>query len=212
MQKQTIYTTFQTAFDHFNRRLFGNDLPPCIITLTRAHKKAFGFFWANKFERRDRSDYVDEIGMNPDLFVDRPDREILSTLVHEMAHLWQQHHGKTSRNGYHNREWANKMISLGLHPSDTGKEGGKETGQRMSHFIVARGAYDQAFGELLRDKFKLEWQSFVDVAEAAEKPKTESKVKFTCPQCEQNGWGKPDSYFLCGECSEPKRLVEMLSA
>jgi hypothetical protein len=30
----------------------------------------------------------------------------LSTLVHEMAHLQQNHFGKSSRTGYHNKEWA----------------------------------------------------------------------------------------------------------
>jgi hypothetical protein len=39
--------------------------------------------------------------------------------VHEMAHVWQHAHGKPSRNGYHNKEWAAKMDERGLIPSDT---------------------------------------------------------------------------------------------
>ena len=29
----TLYTALQSAFDHFNERLFGGLLPPCLITL-----------------------------------------------------------------------------------------------------------------------------------------------------------------------------------
>ena len=31
-----------------------------------------------------------------------------------MCHQWQQHFGKPSRNGYHNKQWADKMESVGL--------------------------------------------------------------------------------------------------
>jgi hypothetical protein len=36
-----------------------------------------------------------------------------------MVHLWQHHHGKPSRTGYHNKEWATMMKAVGLIPSDT---------------------------------------------------------------------------------------------
>jgi hypothetical protein len=29
-----------------------------------------------------------------------------------------------------------------------------------------------------------------------------SKVKYTCPTCEQNAWAKPDASLVCGECLE----------
>jgi hypothetical protein len=51
---------------------------------------------------------------------------VLSTLVHEQAHLWQHHFGKPGRGRYHNREWAAKMVEIGLIPSATGEPGGKQ--------------------------------------------------------------------------------------
>jgi hypothetical protein len=45
---------------------------------------------------------------------------ILSTLVHEMVHVWQETYGNPSRRGYHNRQWAEKMREVGLQPSSTG--------------------------------------------------------------------------------------------
>jgi hypothetical protein len=30
--------------------------------------------------------------------------------------------------------------------------------------------------------------------------KKSSKTKFTCPDCGQNAWAKPDALLICGEC------------
>jgi hypothetical protein len=30
--------------------------------------------------------------------------------------------------------------------------------------------------------------------------KKASKTKFTCPECGQNAWAKPDALLICGEC------------
>jgi hypothetical protein len=73
---------------------------------------------------------------------------ILSTLVHEMCHAWQQTYGKAPRRGYHDQQWAAKMREIGLPPSDTGEERGKETGQSMSHYIIPEGRYAQAYAKL----------------------------------------------------------------
>jgi hypothetical protein len=71
-------------------------------------------------------------------------------LVHEMAHVWQHAHGKRTRNGYHNKEWAAKMDELGQLPSDTGQPGGKRTGQKCSHYIAKVGPFAIACAELLK--------------------------------------------------------------
>jgi hypothetical protein len=34
-----------------------------------------------------------ELALNPDVFTGRSDELILSTLVHEMVHVWQETHG-----------------------------------------------------------------------------------------------------------------------
>jgi predicted SprT family Zn-dependent metalloprotease len=46
-----------------------------------------------------------ELALNPDEFIGRTDEMILSTLVHEMCHVWQQTYGKSPRRGYHDRQW-----------------------------------------------------------------------------------------------------------
>jgi len=32
--------------------------------------------------------------------------------------------------------------------------------------------------------------------------KEKSKVKYTCPQCKINAWGKPKLKLICGECTK----------
>ena len=103
----------------------------------------------SRFGTLDGEEITDEIALNPSHFRARTTEQNLSTLVHEMVHLWQHHFGKPSRTGYHNKEWAAMMKAVGLIPSDTGAPGGKETGQHVSHYIEADGAFDRACAELV---------------------------------------------------------------
>lgn len=197
------YAALQAAYDFFNRELFEQSLPQVLITLQRK-SGARGYFASKRFTSRRDSDQADELAMNPDHF-GRTDLEILSTLVHEMVHVWQYTHGKPGRARYHNREWATKMKEIGLYPSSTGIPGGKETGDRVSHYIIESGAYAKVYAQFAESSFDLHWQSqsrkiSVVPNGAYGKAKTASKTRFTCPVCFQNAWGKPDSVLLCGQC------------
>jgi predicted SprT family Zn-dependent metalloprotease len=57
--------------------------------------------------------------MHPGFMGLRSVEEVLSTLVHEMVHHWQQHEGTPSKSKPHNREWGSKMRSVGMVASDT---------------------------------------------------------------------------------------------
>jgi len=193
------YRAFQQAYDFFNKELFAGSLPPVLVTLQR-HAKARGYFSPERFTGRLEDTAVHELAMNPDCFTGRTDEEILSTLAHEMVHVWQQAHGTPSRRSYHNRQWAAKMKAIGLQPTDTGEAGGKETGQSVTHYIVAGGRYAQAYVKLKAQSFQLHWQSAP--AGSAAKAKKASKTKFTCTECGQNAWAKPDALLACYACYE----------
>jgi hypothetical protein len=92
------------------------------------------------------------------------------------------------------------MIEVGLMASDTGLEGGKQTGQHMTRDIVAGGAFDRAADELLATDFQLNWQSAAWSARS--RPKGKNKVKYTWPSCGQNAWAKPEASLVCGDCKE----------
>lgn len=193
---QAEYQAFQQAYDFFNTELFGGSLPDVLVTLQR-HAKAYGYFSPERFVGRTDREAAHELAMNPDHF-GRTDELILSTLVHEMVHVWQKTHGTTPRRNYHDRQWAAKMKEIGLHPSDTAAPGGKETGQSVSHYVIEDGAFAVAFAKLQTTGFKLRWQSRAD--DPTRKNKAASKTKYTCPSCGQNAWAKPAASLLCGEC------------
>ena len=215
VQNET-HKELQDAFKFFNKALFKNELPHCLITLNRKSKMAG--FYVNQLWAHTEGVLSDEITINPDLFAHVPLQEIMQTLVHEMAHCWQFHFGKPSRSGYHNQQWAKKMEDMGLMPSSTGKEGGKKVGQKMADYAIEGGPFLKELAKLEGKGFKINWtpQSLSRPrpapltegeaeGEAEEtKPKTKSKVKFTCPGCGANAWGKPSLMILCGADKECK--------
>jgi predicted SprT family Zn-dependent metalloprotease len=197
----TEYRGFQRAYDFFNAELFGGKLPGLLVTLQRKARSR-GYFAPEQFVARGGGDgVIHEIALNPDMFIDRTDEEILSTLVHEMAHVWQEHCGTPRRRAYHNKEWATKMETLGLMPSNTGEPGGKKTGQHMTHYIVSGGRYARAFASLKEQGYHLGWQA--SPRQEASAPKRASKTKFTCTSCNQNAWAKADAVIACGFCQQP---------
>ena len=151
----TLYTAMQLAFDHFNKRLFGGRLPHCLLTL-RSATRVYGYHHAGRFISPDGK-VLDELGMHPGFFTLQPIESVMSTLVHEMAHHWQNHAGTPSPSNPHNLEWAEKMISLGLHPSHTGLPGGRKTGRSMSDYILPEGPFLPVCRELLANGFSLPW-------------------------------------------------------
>jgi predicted SprT family Zn-dependent metalloprotease len=193
------YLTLEKCYEVFNKKFFESKLPSCIITLQRRNNCA-GYFAPQRFVGKvKKSNVIDEIALNPDAF-GRTDKEILSTLAHEMVHLWQAHFGlKQSRMAYHNKEWGNKMEEIGLVPSHNGAVDGKKTGQKMTHYIAKEGPFAVLVKEIT-GKYRIEWQSRVDLEGSKKKKVDSSKRKFVCPECEQKAWAKETAHLVCGDC------------
>lgn len=150
-----FYGLLSRAFDHFNQALFEGKLPRCLLTVQR-EKNTMGYFsaerWANSQGKR-----THEIAINPAYFAKHKLIEVLQTLVHEQCHLWQCEFGKPSRAGYHNKEWAAKMESIGLMPSHNGTMNGSKTGQTMSDYPVKGGEFIRACKALIAQGYELSW-------------------------------------------------------
>lgn len=198
--------SLQRAYDHLNEFLFDGTLSPVMLLLHR-HRGALGYFRPDAFSERGAEGFkVHEVALNPDTFRGRNDLEILSTLAHEQAHQWQQEYGKPPRKCYHDKQWANKMEEIGLMPSTTGQEGGKRTGQRVSHYIIPGGRFEVAAQKLLADGFRFA----LDGNPSLPIPAKKTKIKYTCEPCEVNAWAKPDVKLICGNCGSEMREAEEL--
>jgi len=205
------YDALDFAFDFFNKKRFRGELRHCLITVQR-RRTACGFFSPARFRSHDETDIADEIGLDPRYWgPPGTDTDNLSTLVHEMVHLWQHHYGKSGRGGYHNLQFFRKMGDVGLIASDTGAPGGKRCGQRMSHYIAAGGPFDRACAELLSGGFVI---PYVEIISQADKERRElmlrrlsraaSKTTYVCPNHVQvRAWGRPGLLLKCGLCEEP---------
>jgi len=190
-----LYDTLDKAFNHFNRTLFSGDLPPALITVARK-RGAHGYFWANVFkDRGEGKAKLDEICLNPD-GMNRDAAIVISTLAHEMAHHWQQHHGKPGKGPYHNKQWVEKMLEIGLQPISPN---GKGTGTKVGHEIIEDGAFEKSFATL-KDA-RLDWASVPRRGDV----RPQSRHKIVCPDCGQKVWGTDKNSLVCGECNVPMK-------
>jgi predicted SprT family Zn-dependent metalloprotease len=197
----------------FNEELFcGCRLPDLLVTLQR-RAKTRGYFAAERFHGRvDKDTVTHELALNPDVFTEQSDELILSTLVHEMTHAWQQTHGKVPRRGYHDKQWAAKMKEIGLWPSSTGDLNGKETGQNVSHYIIPDGAYASAYKKLAATGFRVNWESQPEADRRKRQVGRASKTKYTCRVCRANAWARPRSKLICGDCYLADQEITMMLA
>lgn len=216
MRKPTeqTYYELQQAYDYFNANLFNSELPECLLTLQRKSARVNGYFSPKRFVDINYQS-ADELAMNPIHFHERGTKAVLSTLVHEMVHVWQEHHGKPGRGKYHNKQWGKKMKEIGLYPSNTGEPGGKETGDQMTHYIMEDGKFLIMCDSMIKKGFILSW------AEDAPRPKDNpvdpegtttatvveivdksNRYKYSCVTCGLNAWGKRGLKIICGACKK----------
>lgn len=229
----TLASEFQAAYDFFNARLFNSELPDCIIVLCNNNKRTLGYYHKGQYVETTSGTRLDKISLNPQWFIERGIRCTLSTLVHEMCHLWAYNFlTPPPRAGYHCRRWGAKMKEVGLYPSTTGEEGGKEVGQSCSHYIIKGGPFDLACEDFLRESPGLTYihsiqfetgytplkvadyakensnleEAFSTVspyASGSVKTNKSNRIKYSCPNCKTNVWGKEGLSLRCGACESP---------
>lgn len=218
------YGALRLVYDHFNQELFEGQLADCMLTFTRK-RNTHGFLAPYRWSTHDAQEFaIHEISLSV-YTIGRPLIEVFSTLVHEMAHLWQFDFGSPSRGGYHNKEWANKMEEIGLMPSANGRPGGNRTGQNMTHYIIPDGPYVQAFNAMPPEylipftsieAFLTNQQEQEDEQPQGELQKgstgggavprtsttsSRKKTKYLC-SCNYSVYGKPGLMMTCNVCSE----------
>ena len=82
------FTKYQRLYDYYNKSLFGNKLPFCLLILSRNTARVCGHFSKDRWQD-EKGNKTHEINLNPVYMAAAKDIEICQTLVHEMVHLWQ---------------------------------------------------------------------------------------------------------------------------
>jgi hypothetical protein len=209
---QSQFKKLDSLFQYYNRVLFNSMLPECIISIWRG-KRYHGAFSTNKWKERGGETPIHEIVLNANT-MDRAEIKVHSTIIHEMVHLMLAANGRGSKYDYHTREWCAKMKELGLYPSSTGMEGGRETGRNLSQYVIPGGRFEKAF-EALRQKdaakvlipyVPLRKNVYAGVAAnrmvASGRPSRSGvKVAYECP-CGCKVWGKSGLHLHCNICNK----------
>jgi len=131
-------------FAYYNKKLFRGMLPPVLVGLVHSNKFEGAFIPNSWLKWKDRLRPVHQIVLNV-FTIGRDAKRFHSCLVHEMVHVYVQEFYGGASNGYHCKRFAAVMRYVGLQASDTGKHGGKETGYRMSDYVIEGGAFEKAF-------------------------------------------------------------------
>jgi len=215
---QTVCDELQGAISHFNIELFKGELDEskCMVTLDFSGKTHLGFYAQNRFANKE-GQLIDQISLNAKFVIGRSVKDVCSTIVHELCHYWERRYtAKPTKGAYHGKRWAEKMKEVGLHPSSTGQPGGDETGNRVSHYPIPGGRFEQVVEEMLKHGFAITWGAAADELhqqmngggdsdgnspgnDGDETPPDQSKgkVKFSCPKCNQNAWGAASLRLKC---------------
>ncbi|CAB1062156.1 hypothetical protein D1BOALGB6SA_6932 [Olavius sp. associated proteobacterium Delta 1] len=96
--------------DCFNTALF-KEQPAPVAGIFFYKMKVTTF--AQVLVERDGIELKEKIIINS-VHLNRPMWHILTTLLHEMVHIWQACYGKPSGSWFHNREFQNKMLEFGI--------------------------------------------------------------------------------------------------
>jgi len=111
-------------YDHVDlmrAELFGGQVPPVVLSFEVTDRRTLGHYHLMRTGLGVRW----ALNLNP-VHLARPVFEVLSTLLHELAHAWQHEHGTPSKPPHHNREFRDRCEAFGI-PTD---EGGHDLGVR----------------------------------------------------------------------------------
>lgn len=215
LDANATYDDIRAAFDHLNGALFAGELPVPLLTL-RGVRGSKGHFAPDRYTPHGgEGATVPEIALNPETFTGRTVAEILSTLVHEMCHLWDDCYGAPGAAPYHSKSWGARMLACGLQPvTSAGAE--VTCGPSLTHIIPedARGdAFRAALASLPRavhlwaDAYAADPEGRSVPAHVTKRREQKakrasaqraSKTKFTCPGCGMAAWAKPTASLACG--------------
>jgi hypothetical protein len=107
VERSEVLATLHYYLSRIVKRFFG-DLPLPALSLEPGRFGVLGSYC-----NQDGLALSHRININL-LHTDRPLAEVLRTIAHELGHLWQAVYGKPAKPPYHNKEFQQKMLEIGI--------------------------------------------------------------------------------------------------
>jgi len=206
-------------FKLLNARFFNGELERPVITIHTDHTGgAYGWITVGKVWISKDNAYFREINLCAE-HLNRPTERVITTLMHEMCHLYNLERGvqDTSRKfTYHNANFRDVAEARGLLVSQNPTYG----------WCITEPS--PAFTELVQKNcragcFKLErLKTYRDGTPRVTKPGTDGKEttvtrtkqasrKYICPDCSVSVRATKDVNIVCGDCSETMTFAQQNS-
>lgn len=194
-----VIQKLEEVFSIFNHRLYNGELEQPVITVAPdTTSGAYGWFTTWRAWEDGNSGYY-EINICAESLT-RPFKDIVGTLLHEMAHLYAQMNDikDTSRGGtYHNKRFKQIAEAHGLLIGNTEKYGWTDTSlsPETESFVEEMNFTGFAISRVI-------------VGKTENKKKTVS-IKYVCPNCGQSLRSTKELNLICGECTDEENIVRM---
>lgn len=186
----------KNIYDNLNRDYYEGKLPEVVITIQSSPKgKAYGWYAKDRWGiETDKEKAFDEINISAE-YLSRPIENIVSTLQHEMVHLYcamNDIKDTSNNNVYHNKKFKEEAEQRGLSIEKAQTIGWSVTTPTEEFIKYIKGL------SVDEDAFKF----FRKMPLGKEKTKKTAKktTKYTCPCCEVSVRGEPDLEIECKKC------------
>ena len=209
---QSAIDELQRAFKLLNERYFNNELEKPVITiLVDSTTGAYGWISASKVWSSKDNKWFREINICAE-YLNRPAVEVITTLMHEMCHLYNVQNGikDTSRAGtYHNEKFKTVAERNGLIVEKSEKYGycitkpGKELKELVKKNVRA-GCFKLERMKTYRDGTLKTTTKGEDGREKTTSRTKQSMRKYLCPSCGLIIRASKDvsGKIMCVDCKE----------
>lgn len=204
-----LYKKFQTIIDMIEQEFFlskgKKPFPKIVLALNNRCSSCVVAFVAPDylFDKKDE-EKVQYLAINPK-YMQRDISDIVSTLCHELCHVYEVAYIHIPRGGYHTKTWCDLMRECGLEPVFNNK-----SKTSVSHKIIEGGAFEEFCKKFDKDFFSIvEYSQDMNTsngdgkADNADKPVKKynrNKIKYVCPECDAHVWGKAGLNIYCNDC------------
>lgn len=224
---KVIYTKMQTAVDEIEKYFFTSKklekFPSVLYAVNYSCARGVvAYVRPASLYDTEKKEVVHYLCINPS-FLSRGLEYLLSTLVHELCHVYESEYIHIARGGYHDKQWHDLMIGCGLEPryhnasrtsvDETIIEGGIFT--KFSEYFIKKYG-ENYFNLATHDPITTDdgntTPAPVERPADDNRPRADNygkpikvynrnKIKYTCTGCASKVWGKPNLHIVCADCS-----------